>query len=296
MSEHKYSFMYKLQSSPCYIIAEAGVNHNGDKRLALELISKAKECGADAVKFQTYRASELSAPGAHRDMLAALQIPLEWYAELIKEAERVGIDFLSSAFDYDSASFLCDIGVRAIKIPSGEIRSTQFVTAVAKLGRPLIISTGMCGWDVTDAIHQCLGSSFDVAWLQCVSCYPAKAEDYNLRIMDELHRRYGKTRIGGHGVVGISDHTLDDTLPIAAAGRGAQIIEKHFTTSRDLAGPDHAMSMDPTAFGSMVAKVRSISNALARDQYKAVLPCEEATVRKSIRQFQGMQYWRIPAP
>lgn len=228
-----------------YIIAEAGVNHNGDLNKAHQLIDAAADAGAHAVKFQTYRADELAVAGPHRDMLAKYQMPLEWYPELQEHACVREIDFSSSAFDEESADFLASLGVPWIKIPSGENRNFELFKAIKSHGLPVYISNGMGG--LSDEILSSL-SNEDIV-LECVSNYPAKISDYDLFPSYKMYEK------------GISDHTLGDTMGIVAASLGCRLYEKHITLNRDDDGPDHKASMEPCAFKDMVDKMRAVAGA-----------------------------------
>jgi len=249
-------FWTRLTNGPCYIIAEIGVNHNGDYDKALKLIDESAKAGANAVKFQTFRADELTLPGPHRDMLSLLQVPFDWYPGLMARAKMNGVDFLSSPFDIESAKFLKELGVPALKIPSGELTNLQYLSDVAKLDLPLIISTGMATreevWDAAEMLQK---RSF-VAWLHCVSSYPAPIAGYNLRCMGSMRNPFMCDPVG------ISDHTMGDTLAIAAVAMGAKIIEKHITLCYEDEGPDHAASMEPGEFALMVHKIRQVESAM----------------------------------
>ncbi len=240
----------------CCIIAEVGVNHDGSVDKALRLIEKSAKAGADVVKFQTYRASEITLPGTHRDMLAKYELPLDAYPRLKRYAEDLGMEFMSSPFDIQSARFLKELGVKRLKIGSGELTNLAFLREVSSLGLPLIISTGMADMQDCYSAASCVAST--AAWLHCVSAYPAPVAGYNLMAMHSL-----AWRVGHNGtVVGLSDHTLGDHVAIAAVAMGAKIIEKHITLCFEDEGPDHAASMEPFEFGEMVRKIREVESAM----------------------------------
>ncbi|MEX2214943.1 MAG: N-acetylneuraminate synthase [Phycisphaeraceae bacterium] len=277
-----------------FVIAEAGVNHNGDERVAHELIEAAADAGADAVKFQTFKASELvtaSAPKAayqvastgaqesQRDMLAKLELPAEAFAALKAHAEKLGLVFLSSPFDAPSAKLLIELGVKAFKLGSGELTNTPMLAQLAATGRPLILSTGMASLEEVEDASDVLAAhgNSPVAWLHCVSTYPAPADQSNLRAMDSL-------RLVVDGPVGLSDHTMGWEVALAAVARGASIIEKHLTLSRDMKGPDHAASLEPVELKQMIEQLRRVESALG-DGVKRAMACELDTrkvARKSL--------------
>jgi N,N'-diacetyllegionaminate synthase len=266
------------RSRPCFIIAEAGVNHNGDPRLARELILAAARAGADAVKFQTFRTEELvtaHAPKAdyqkrttdigesQQEMLRKLELPLEIYPELRARAEGEGLAFLSTPFDVGSVDFLADLGVSAFKIPSGELTHPALVTRIASKDKPLLVSTGMSTLDeVADAVRLVEAQgAHEFCLLQCTSNYPADPADVNLRAMVTMERIFGV-------VVGFSDHTEGIEVALAAVALGAAVIEKHFTLDRTMAGPDHAASLEPAEFQALVRGVRKVETALGTGEKK----------------------------
>ncbi len=258
-----------------FFIAEAGVNHDGDVDLALRLCDVAHRAGADAVKFQTFRVEAISAPEApmadyqkahagaptQAEMLKRLELPHADFARIAEHCRALGIEFMSSPFDLDSAAFLAGIGMTKFKLASGEITNLPFVKGVARLaadaGGSVILSTGMSTLDeVAEAVAWIEGEGCrDLTILHCVSNYPAPAKDANLRAMDTLAQAFGHP-------VGWSDHTLGDAVSLAAVARGAVVIEKHFTLDTGLSGPDHQMSMDPDGLARLIAGVRAVEAAL----------------------------------
>jgi N,N'-diacetyllegionaminate synthase len=275
---------------PCFVIAEAGVNHNGDPALAVALVDAAADSGADAVKFQTFSADAIvtadarkadyqvanTGGGSQRDMLRALELPWEaWQAVKRRAAER-GIAFLSTPFDPPSADLLRRLGLDAFKISSGDLTCHPLLQQVAAAGRPMILSTGMADLDeVADAVELLRGHP--IALLHCVSCYPAPPDAANLRAIGTMARRFAVP-------VGWSDHTPGWEITVAAVARGACIVEKHLTTDCGLPGPDHKASLDPAAFAAMMRAVRAVEQALG-DGRKHPHACErEATTvaRKSL--------------
>jgi len=270
--------------APCFIIAEAGVNHDGDPEAALALVEAAAAAGADAVKFQTFRASELvtaTAPQAayqtrnlgeaeaQRAMLERLELGPDVFASLKARAEAKGLLFLSTPFDSASALLLHRLGVAAFKLGSGELTNLPFLAEIAALGRPMIISTGMADLDeclAAAAAIQATGPTA-LAVLHCVSCYPAPPEQYNLRALDSLATALPTA------VIGLSDHSLGNEVSLAGVARGAAVLEKHLTLDRHRRGPDHAASAEPGEFAALVRQVRLVESALG-DGIKRPMPCE----------------------
>ncbi len=258
-------------TDPIFIIAEAGVNHNGDIGRARELIDVAAESGADAVKFQTFEANLLvtadapraqyqSESGGSESQLELLQgLELSWaeFEELFDHCRRRKIEFMSTPFDIGSADRLERLGMHKFKIPSGELTHHEFIRHVASKGKPVIVSTGMATLrEVVDAVEVVHAAGcIDLTVLHCVSAYPAPLEDMNLRAMLTLRESLQVP-------TGLSDHSLGITVPIAAAALGAVCIEKHFTLDKSLPGPDHQASLDPQELAAMVAAIRDVEKAL----------------------------------
>jgi len=276
---------------PVFIVAEAGVNHDGDVRRALALVEAAKAAGADAVKFQTFRAEALAvaaAPTARYQrgmgrsqlrMLRRLELDAAAHRRLLSQAKRRGLMFLSTPFDEESLAFLDALGVPAIKIGSGDLTNAPLLKAAARTGRPIILSTGMASLpEVRRAVGalQAAGNHALVL-LHCVSQYPAPASAVNLRAMDTLVAAFEVP-------VGFSDHTLGSAAAVAAVARGACVVEKHLTLDRRRSGPDHAASIEPDEFRSMVESIRTVETALG-DGGKRPTPGEAevaAVARKSL--------------
>ena len=279
--------------TPCFIIAEAGVNHNGSLRLAKELVDAAAEAGADAVKFQTFKADALVAAGAptaeyqraktktqtQSELLEKLELGADDFRSIAAHAADKGILFLSTAFDSGSLLLLKKLGVPAFKVPSGELTNHPFLAEIARIGQPLLVSTGMADiGEVEDAIAVIRAEgNDDIVLLHCVSEYPAAPESINLRAMETMRSAFGYP-------VGYSDHSLGIEVPLAAATLGAAVIEKHLTTDRELPGPDHAASLEPREFGDLVRGVRAVQSALGSG-IKLPTPGEKkiaAAVRRSL--------------
>ncbi|MEP6680115.1 MAG: N-acetylneuraminate synthase [Chloroflexota bacterium] len=276
---------------PPYVVAEAGVNHNGDPALAVRLVEAAAEAGADAVKFQTFRASALataSAPQAayqrqrasavsQREMLRSLELPEDALRAAFDRASELGIAAFSTPFDVESLAVLVRLGVPAIKIGSGDLTDPFLLRAVAGAGLPMILSTGMSNLDEVDAAVAVIDAVGDppLALLHCLSAYPAPPGETNLRAIPAMRERYNLE-------IGFSDHTTGFAAPIAAVALGATIIEKHLTLDHALAGPDHAASMEPAELGSLVSALREAHAALG-DGIKRPQPSEEETRRVARR-------------
>lgn len=279
------------------IIAEAGVNHNGSLEMAKRMVREAAAAGADYVKFQTFRADSLVAASARKaeyqrrncgdgddsqlGMLRALELSPDAFVELAEECRRVGIGFMSTPFDLQSIDDLAPLGMDYWKIPSGEITNLPYLRKIASKGGKAIISTGMATLAEAEAAVSALEAAGmprrSVIVLHCTTQYPAPPDSVNLRAMDAL------AALGCAGV-GYSDHTEGITVPIAAAARGAVVLEKHFTLDRNLPGPDHKASLEPAALKAMVTAVRLVDRALG-DGVKVVTDAERpniAVARKSI--------------
>lgn len=253
---------------PCYVIAEAGSNHNRDLGMARELIDVAAEARADAVKFQTFTGKGLyssKTPSfeylnddrSPQEILEELALPREWQAELRDHATRRGLHFLSTPFDPEAIKSLADLGVPALKIASFEIVDLPLIRTAAETGIPLIISTGMATYgEIEDALDAALRTgNRSVALLRCASLYPSPPEIMNLRVIKTLGTAFGVP-------AGLSDHTEGIGIAPAAVALGASLYEKHFTLSRQLEGPDHAFAIEPDELRQMVADIRAAEQAL----------------------------------
>ncbi|OZI77642.1 N-acetylneuraminate synthase [Bordetella genomosp. 12] len=255
------------------IIAEAGVNHNGDIELAKQLVREAARAGADYVKFQSFITEDVISPAAPKaqyqvratggdesqyDMVRKLELSKEDHVSLVKECDAHGIKFFSTAFDPRSFDMLVSLGVEMVKVPSGELTNKPFLKYMAKLGLPLILSTGMADLGDIEAalrvIEEAGTPRSRVTILHCTTEYPAPMADVNLRAMRTLKHAFGTP-------VGYSDHTEGIEVAIAAVALGAVVIEKHFTLSKDLPGPDHKASLEPVELSAMVRSIRNIELA-----------------------------------
>jgi len=302
-----------------FVIAEAGVNHNGSLELALALVDAAAAAGADAVKFQTFRAERLavkSAPKAEYqkretgagqsqlEMLKALELSPEAHEELIRRCAARGIEFMSSPFDEESLALLVRLGVRRLKLGSGELTNAPLLLAAARSGLPVIISTGMATLDDVEAALGVLAfgmmakdaapsrAGFTDAWgsaegaarvrervvvLHCTTEYPAPNDQSNVRAMVTIATTFGVR-------CGFSDHTVGDEAALAAVALGAVVVEKHFTLDRTMTGPDHKASLEPPGLRQLVERIRRVESALG-DARKQPVPAEAANTpiaRKSL--------------
>ncbi|HWT73648.1 MAG TPA: N-acetylneuraminate synthase [Mobilitalea sp.] len=255
-----------------YIIAEAGVNHNGNIDLAVRMIEEAKKAGVDAVKFQTFKSENIvliNAPKAdyqkettgnsesQYEMLKKLELSFEHFKMLKQKADEIGIEFLSTPFDFESIEFLDTLGMPLWKIPSGEITNMPYLMKIAQTKRPIILSTGMSDLEeITEALE--LFKTYDrnnITLLQCNTEYPTPYSDVNLRAMRIMAEAFGVK-------VGYSDHTKGIEIAIAAVAMGACVIEKHFTLDRNLPGPDHKASLEPVELAQMVKSIRNVELAI----------------------------------
>jgi len=267
----------------CFILAEAGVNHNGSVELAKQLVSAALEAGADAVKFQTFQADKLVTPNAalaeyqrrnatdhssQYEMLKQLELTHDEFIQVKSYADSRGILFLSTPHDEESADFLEELDLPCFKIASGDVSNIRFLRKVALKSKPVILSTGMAYFSEVEAAVRTIeqADNSNLILLHCVSDYPAQPASCNLRAMDTLAEAFGYP-------VGFSDHTLGFEVTLAAVARSARLIEKHLTLDKTMAGPDHKASSDPAGFAAMVKAIRVVESALG-DGVKAPVSSE----------------------
>lgn len=276
------------------IIAEAGVNHNGDIAVAKQLVDCAKEAGADIIKFQTgiaenivskfaqkaeYQKRETGSNEKQLDMIKKILLPFEEFRDLKVYCDNIGIEFLSTPFDIESIDFLNAMNLTFWKIPSGEVTNYPYLVKIAKTKKNVIMSTGMCEMKEIEEAIQVLEENGcgDITLLHCNTEYPTPMEDVNLNAMLSMKEKF-------HVPVGYSDHTRGIEVPIAAVAMGATVIEKHFTLDRNMEGPDHKASLEPDELKAMVKAIRNIEKALG-DGNKKVTASEEKNkviARKSI--------------
>lgn len=280
------------------IIAEAGVNHNGSLDNAKKMVDAAKNAGVDIVKYQTfdvdsmtsknadmaeYQKENIGAVKSQKDMLLGLTLTKDEFRELSEYCVEKNIKFLSTPFDIDSIYFLNELGCDIWKIPSGEITNYPYLVEIAKTGKPIILSTGMCELAEVEAALNLLkeNGAGEVSLLHCTTEYPTPYEDVNLKAMQTLKDKFGL-------MVGYSDHTKGIEVPIAAVAMGATIIEKHFTLDKNMEGPDHKASLEPDELKAMVDSIRNIEKALgngvkkpANSEIKNIAIARKSIVAKS---------------
>jgi len=285
-----------LNNKSTIIIAEAGVNHNGSIELAEKLIDVAAETGADFVKFQTFKAEKLVTQTADKaeyqkeitdtgesqfQMIKKLELDRKIHEELIDHCKQIDIQFLSTAFDHDSIDLLDELNIPLFKIPSSEITNLPYLRHIGKMGKPIIMSTGMSSLEeVRDALNVLIESGAEkeqITILHCNTEYPTPMKDVNLKAMLTIKDEMGVN-------IGYSDHTLGIEVPIAAVAMGATVIEKHFTLDRNMPGPDHAASLEPEELKAMVTAIRNIEKAMGDGEKKLSLSETKniAVARKSI--------------
>ena len=265
--------------SRCLIIAEAGVNHNGDVNLAFELCKVAKEAGADLVKFQTWKTENIITQNVAQaeyqkentgksesqfDMLKRLELTQDEFRQVKEYCDLIGITFASTADDPESLDFLIDLGIPFIKIGSGEIGNVSYLRYMGRKKMPVILSTGMSSLADIDISVQALkeGGATDITLLHCTTSYPCAFENVNLKAMDTIKEAFKLP-------VGYSDHTLGNTVSIAAVAMGATVIEKHFTLDKNMEGPDHLASSNPEEFASLVKEIRNIEVSMGNGKKEA---------------------------
>ena len=263
-----------------FIIAESGVNHNGNIEIAKKMIEVAKECGADAIKFQTFKAEKVIsryAPKAEYqkqttgetdsqlEMVKKLELSFDDFVALKEYCDELNIMFLSTPFDFESIDFLNDLGLEIFKIPSGEITNLPYLEKIGKLGKKVILSTGMADLgeieDALDILISCGTKKENITVLHCNTEYPTPYEDVNLLAMLTIKEAF-KVKVG------YSDHTLGIEIPIAAVALGASVIEKHFTLDKNMEGPDHKASLEPHELKAMIDAIVNIEKALGNGMKK----------------------------
>lgn len=283
-----------MEKKKIFIIAEAGDNHNGDYNLAIQLVDKAVEAGADCVKFQTFVTENVISKFAEKaeyqkentgieesqfEMVKKLELSFEQFRSIQQYCKEKKIMFLSTPFDLDSVEFLEEIDIPFWKIPSGEITNLPYLEKIANTGKDIILSTGMCAMDEIEQALSVLkkNGAGQVTLLHCNTEYPTPLEDVNLRAMSTMADEFQVP-------VGYSDHTVGIEVPIAAAALGATVIEKHFTLDKNMEGPDHKASLEPEELKQMVASIRNIEKAMGSSE-KKISPSEKKNIkiaRKSI--------------
>jgi pseudaminic acid synthase len=280
--------------APTYVIAEAGSNHDRNLDQAKRLIDVAAEAGADAVKFQTFAADRIVAETKTRakyldgvlppgktmsELFRELELPREWHADLFEHATAAGLDFISTPFDFEAIDLLDGLGVKAFKVATYELWHLPLIREVASRGKPIICSTGMADMaDIQEAVDTVAATGNDqLILLHCVVNYPPPFADLNLRAIETMRAAFGVP-------VGYSDHSSGTTAPIVATALGAAVIEKHYTISRDLPGPDHRFALEPDELKAMVQGIRDAQAALGTG-IKRMAPAEAdlyVTARRSL--------------
>lgn len=283
------------------VIAEIGVNHDGNVDAAHELVDVAARAGADVVKFQTFTPELLASAGARtaayqrrstgedsqQRMVRALALPEGAWRELVDHCREVGVEFASTAFDRPSLDLIVDLGVPFLKVGSGEMTNLPFLREIAERGLPMVVSTGMSTLAEVEAAMAAAAAAPQICLLHCVSSYPAPDEDVNLRAIGTLHEHFGVP-------VGWSDHTVGNLSAMLAVAVGARILEKHITLDTTLPGPDHAASADPAMFESYVADVRRVQTMLG-DGVKRPRDAERDVMRVARRAWHAARDLRLGA-
>lgn len=287
-----------MKAKHVMIIAEAGVNHNGSMENAFRLVDAAADAGVDYIKFQTFKSEKLVSGSAKKadyqiqntrnseetqlQMLQKLELSQEQHAQLIAYCQKKNIQFFSTAFDLDSLEYLHKVGLKMVKIPSGEITNLPYLRKAARLFRQVILSTGMTTIsEIKDAVSVFTDAGIpkeNITILHCNTEYPTPMDDVNLKAMLHIQEVFATE-------VGYSDHTLGIEVPIAAVALGASIVEKHFTLDKKMNGPDHSASLEPDELKAMVSAIRNLEKALSGSGMKEVSPSEQknmAIARKSI--------------
>ncbi len=284
------NILNRPKSKNCLIIAEAGVNHNGNLDMALQLCDAAKTSGANVVKFQTWYTDKLITRSvkmadyqeintgrieSQYDMLKKLELSRDDFKLIKNHCDEIGITFASTADDKDSLDFLIELGVPFIKVGSGDIGNVPFLRYMGSKGLPIILSTGMCSLADVDLSIASLrdGGAEDITLLHCTTNYPCSYEDVNLNAMKTLHNAF-------HLPVGYSDHTIGAEIAVSAVALGAVIVEKHFTLDCKMEGPDHQASTEPREFGKMVKQIRNVEMGLGNGIKQITMP--EKTIKEVV--------------
>lgn len=278
-----------IKKDKCFIIAEAGINHNGSIELAKKIIDKAKNIGVDAIKFQTFKTEKIVTKKAEKAeyqkinskktsqyyMLKKLELNPNEFKEIARYTKKKGLIFLSSPFDQDSVDLLEKIGTPAYKVPSGEINNYPLLKYIAKKQKTIILSTGMSTLcEIEKAIKEIEKYNENIILMHCITSYPAKKEEINLNVIKTLKTAFKKP-------VGFSDHTLGFEMSIAAVALGSCIIEKHFTLDKNLPGPDHKASLEPEEFSEMVKSIRNVEKGMGNGIKKPTT--DEIKIKKKVR-------------
>jgi sialic acid synthase SpsE len=284
--------MFKINSTTLnekntYFIAEGGLNHNGDINIAKKLIDAAKECGADAIKFQTYKSENfVRETNQYFDVFKNAELTFEQFKELKNYSENIGLTFFSTPFDMESAEFLNELGMPCFKIASSDLTNLPLITKIAKMQKPMIISTGLSTMnEINDAVNCCLfEGNNQIAILHCVANYPTQPNEVNMNVINTLKKTFDFP-------IGYSDNGESALVDIVAVSMGANIIEKHFTLDKKMAGPDHGFSIDPNGLKSLISQIHEVDqmkgNGIKIPQFSEIK--NRLAIRKSITAKRDLQ-------
>ena len=277
----------RLNEKNTYFIAEGGLNHNGDINIAKKLIDAAKECGADAIKFQTYKSENfVRETNQYFDVFKNAELTFEQFKELKNYSENIGLTFFSTPFDMESAEFLNELGMPCFKIASSDLTNLPLITKIAKMQKPMIISTGLSTMnEINDAVNCCLfEGNNQIAILHCVANYPTQPNEVNMNVINTLKKTFNFP-------IGYSDNGESTLVDIVAVSMGANIIEKHFTLDKKMAGPDHGFSIDPNGLKSLISQIHEVDqmkgDGIKIPQFSEIK--NRLAIRKSITAKQDLQ-------
>ncbi len=284
--------MFKIDSTTLtekntYVIAEGGLNHNGDINIAKKLIDSAKECGANAIKFQTYKTENfVRETNQYFDVFKNAELNFEQFEELKNYSKNIGLTFFSTPFDIESAEFLNQLEIPCFKIASSDLTNLPLITKIAKMQKPMIISSGLSTMnEINDAVNCCLfEGNNQIALLHCVANYPAQPDEVNMNVINTLKKTFGFP-------IGYSDNGESSLVDIVAVSMGANIIEKHFTLDKKMSGPDHSFSIDPNGLKSLISQIHEIDqmkgDGIKIPQFSEIK--NRLTIRKSITAKRDLQ-------
>ena len=284
--------MFKIDSTTLtekntYVIAEGGLNHNGDINIAKKLIDSAKECGANAIKFQTYKTENfVRETNQYFDVFKNAELNFEQFEELKNYSKSIGLTFFSTPFDIESAEFLNQLEIPCFKIASSDLTNLPLITKIAKMQKPMIISSGLSTMnEINDAVNCCLfEGNNQIALLHCVANYPAQPNEVNMNVINTLKKTFGFP-------IGYSDNGESSLVDIVAVSMGANIIEKHFTLDKKMSGPDHSFSIDPNGLKSLISQIHEIDqmkgDGIKIPQFSEIK--NRLTIRKSITAKRDLQ-------
>lgn len=284
--------MFKIDSTTLtekntYVIAEGGLNHNGDINIAKKLIDSAKECGANAIKFQTYKTENfVRKTNQYFDVFKNAELNFEQFEELKNYSKNIGLTFFSTPFDIESAEFLNQLEIPCFKIASSDLTNLPLITKIAKMQKPMIISSGLSTMsEINDAVNCCLfEGNNQIALLHCVANYPAQPNEVNMNVINTLKKTFGFP-------IGYSDNGESSLVDIVAVSMGANIIEKHFTLDKKMSGPDHSFSIDPNGLKSLISQIHEIDqmkgDGIKIPQFSEIK--NRLTIRKSITAKRDLQ-------